>query len=135
MQKAFSLLKRIDARRLLLVVVLGVALLSTTACNNGNLQGARPENPPVQVGGNNAETKANRSGINQMEPPSIPAKQQRVIKRSDPNERIMEGIGKQFRESAKVINDEAETSLGQGVLNEKAKTKGVGGKDTIFDKS
>lgn len=39
--------------RILTVFVLGAALLFTTACNNGDVRGARPENPPVQMGGGN----------------------------------------------------------------------------------
>lgn len=39
-------------RKLLSAILIGVVLL-TTACNNGNLQGARPNNPPVQMGASN----------------------------------------------------------------------------------
>lgn len=39
--------------RVLTIFVLGAALLLTAACNSGDLRGARPENPPVQMGGGN----------------------------------------------------------------------------------
>ncbi len=35
------------------IFVAGIALFMTTACNNGDLRGARPDNPPVQMGGRN----------------------------------------------------------------------------------
>lgn len=48
--------------RVLAIVVLGVGLLLTTACNNGDLRGARPENPPVQMGGGNNPYKRGDDG-------------------------------------------------------------------------
>ena len=48
--------------RILTVFVLGAALLFTTACNNGDLRGARPENPPVQMGGGNNPYKRGGDG-------------------------------------------------------------------------
>ena len=196
MQKFISHLKQIDIRRILSVVILGIALLFTTACNNGSVTGARPNNPPVQMGGNNnphtmggdgmtdykmttdpkavnqrsdvaqepitisqllgtatrntdtskllysdenqgsAETKVNRpAGKNVIPPPSFPAEPQRVIDRSNPDEGIMEGIGRQFRESTKFLKEEADSAVQKSVVNEEAKTKGASGEDTIFRKS
>jgi hypothetical protein len=39
--------------RLLLTLSMGFILLLTTACSSPTLEGARPDNPPVQMGGNN----------------------------------------------------------------------------------
>jgi hypothetical protein len=39
--------------RLLLTLSMGLILLLTTACSSPTVEGARPENPPVQMGGNN----------------------------------------------------------------------------------
>lgn len=196
MQKFISHLKQIDIRRILSVVILGVTLFFTAACNNGTVTGARPSNPPVQMGGNNnphtmggdgmtdykmttdpkavnqrsdaaqepitisqllgtatkntdtstllysnenqgpADSKVNRpAGKNVMAPPSFPAEPQRVIDRSDPNEGIMEGIGRQFRESTEFLKEEADSAVQKSVLNEEAKTRGTSGEDTIFRKS
>ncbi|MBD2460881.1 hypothetical protein H6G89_07470 [Oscillatoria sp. FACHB-1407] len=53
MSRLVSFFKSLKLRQIVSIVVVGVALLFSTACNNGNLQGARPEVPPVQMGGNN----------------------------------------------------------------------------------
>lgn len=39
--------------QILVVFLVGLTLLVTTACSTGNVQGARPYNPPVQAGGAN----------------------------------------------------------------------------------
>jgi hypothetical protein len=39
--------------RILTVILLMIILLTTTSCNRGDEFGARPNNPPVQLGGNN----------------------------------------------------------------------------------
>lgn len=52
-------LKRLQLKRILTVVVAGFLLVITTACNTGDMQGARPANPPVQMGGNNNPYKDN----------------------------------------------------------------------------
>lgn len=39
--------------RLLLTLSMGFILLLTTACSSPTIEGARPDNPPVQMGGNN----------------------------------------------------------------------------------
>lgn len=54
------LLKRLG--QVLTVFVLGAVLLFTTACNNGDLRGARPNNPPVQMGGQNNPHKMGGDG-------------------------------------------------------------------------
>jgi len=53
MNGLLSFFKKIRIGSILAVFIAGVALFSTTAYNSGNLETARPTNPPVQVGGNN----------------------------------------------------------------------------------
>lgn len=50
MKRLFKTLKL----RQLLVFLLAIVILGlNTACNRGDFRGARPENPPVQLGGQN----------------------------------------------------------------------------------
>jgi hypothetical protein len=44
---------KLQLDRILTVLLLMIILLATTACNRGDEFGARPYNPPVQLGGNN----------------------------------------------------------------------------------
>ena len=53
MNRLISFLKQLRLSQLLSIFLAGVALFTITACSSGNLQGARPYNPPVQAGGNN----------------------------------------------------------------------------------
>lgn len=53
MNRLLSFFKKIRIGQILTVFIAGVALFLTTACNSGNSLGARPDNPPVQMGGNN----------------------------------------------------------------------------------
>lgn len=53
MNRLIAWVKTLRLGRILAVLIAGVALFLTTACNPGNLQGARPNNLPVQDGGNN----------------------------------------------------------------------------------
>lgn len=46
----------------LTVFMAGVLLFTSTACNAGDVRGARPENPPVQMGGMNNPHKAGGDG-------------------------------------------------------------------------
>lgn len=47
-----------NLRRILTLFLAGVVLCLSTACNTGDVRGARPENPPVQLGGQNNPYKA-----------------------------------------------------------------------------
>ena len=167
--------------RVVLVTALAVTLLFTTACNNGDIRGARPNNPPVQMGGNNnphkmggdgytnykASTTApevkgsgklrssverlpsgqliadrnvksdakdqliypnsdaqssNRSDIGPkgaaLKPEPIPARQQTVIDRSDPDEKILEKVGKQFKDASGFIRDSVDSAKEKGDLDD-----------------
>lgn len=57
-----SLLTRFKIRQLFATVAIALVLLLNTACNSGNAQGARPNNPPVQMGGNNNPHKMGGDG-------------------------------------------------------------------------
>ncbi|HEY9623039.1 MAG TPA: DUF6658 family protein [Crinalium sp.] len=178
MNRVVSFFKKLRLGQILAVLIAGVALFLTTACNPGNLQGARPNNLPVQDGGNNnphsmggdgytnykmstdpaVNKKANNStsnayrghadlninpeqliaGVNiesnssdllypgsdasksnspdlgtkrgAVQPESIRSKRQNVIDRSDPNERILEKVGKQFEEASEFLQDTADSA-------------------------
>lgn len=64
MKKLISFFKSLQLARILTILVVGVALFLTTACNTGNVQGARPNNPPVQMGGQNNPYKQGGDGYN-----------------------------------------------------------------------
>lgn len=53
MKQFTAFLKKLQLRKILSIFLAGSLLLFSTACNSGDLQGARPDNPPVQAGGSN----------------------------------------------------------------------------------
>ena len=184
MKQIVSWLKQLQIAKILVVCIAGFTLLLTTACNPGNIQGARPDNPPVQMGGNNNPYDAGGDGYNNYKMsadpkvsgshggafskkdanlrsslgdmgqlvanshsvksnaaedllypgesatksgnPDIgpvgaegekglvrntqkaPSDRQRVIQRSNPNEKILEKIGEQFEEASEFIQDSFE---------------------------
>jgi hypothetical protein len=57
-----AFLRKLQLRQVLTVFLAGLLLFFSTACNTGNVQGARPENPPVQAGGNNNPYKGGGDG-------------------------------------------------------------------------
>lgn len=76
MNKLFSFFKKLRLRQIVSVLVLGAALFLTTACNTGNMQGARPQNPPVQMGGNNNPHKGGGDGYTNYRMSTDPAAKQ-----------------------------------------------------------
>lgn len=62
MRQVIDFLKELKLSQFLTAFVLGVVLLFTTACNSGDELGARPNNPPVQMGGQNNPYKAGGDG-------------------------------------------------------------------------
>jgi hypothetical protein len=60
-----KILQSIPLGRLLTVLFASALLFFTTACNNGNEVGARPNNPPVQAGGQNNPYKGGGDGYTQ----------------------------------------------------------------------
>jgi len=74
--RLFSLFKQLRLRQILSVLVVSAALFLTTACNTGNMQGARPQNPPVQMGGNNNPHKGGGDGYTNYRMSTDPAVKQ-----------------------------------------------------------
>ncbi|HEY9669466.1 MAG TPA: DUF6658 family protein [Coleofasciculaceae cyanobacterium] len=58
MKKLSVLFKQLRLRQLLTAFLAIGVLFVSTACNSGNVQGARPNNPPVQAGGANNPYKS-----------------------------------------------------------------------------
>lgn len=54
--------KKLRLGQVLMVLMAGFVLLLNTACSSGNVQGARPNNLPVQMGGNNNPHTRNGDG-------------------------------------------------------------------------
>ncbi|GAB4375555.1 MAG: hypothetical protein Kow00121_21440 [Elainellaceae cyanobacterium] len=66
MKRLILLLSSLRFVRMVVVLMVSVVLLlTTTACNTGNVQGARPKNPPVQMGGQNNPYKQGGDGYTQ----------------------------------------------------------------------
>ncbi|WP_052055685.1 DUF6658 family protein [Myxosarcina sp. GI1] len=72
MQKIANFSKKLRLSKLLTTFVLGIVILFTTACNSGNDLGARPENPPVQLGGQNNPHKGGGDDYTQYKVPTDP---------------------------------------------------------------
>lgn len=62
MKQLTSFFKKLQLSKILTVLLAGVVLFVTTACNSGDIRGARPENPPVQAGGMNNPHKGGGDG-------------------------------------------------------------------------
>ena len=62
MNTVTAFFKRLRIGQFLAVLMAGVLLFTSTACNSGDVRGARPENPPVQMGGMNNPHKAGGDG-------------------------------------------------------------------------
>lgn len=58
METIKNFLKQLRLSRVVTVFLAVFVLFVSTACNSGNVQGARPGNPPVQAGGQNNPYKA-----------------------------------------------------------------------------
>ncbi|MBD1910789.1 MULTISPECIES: DUF6658 family protein [unclassified Leptolyngbya] len=73
MQRLRELFQRLSLARVLLVALIGMLLITTTACNTGDVRGARPDNPPVQMGGNNNPYKSGGDGYTGFKATEDPA--------------------------------------------------------------
>lgn len=73
MKALVAFLKRIQLSKLVVVCLLGAVLFTMTACNNGNEMGARPEVPPVQMGGQNNPHKMGGDGYSEYKSTLDPA--------------------------------------------------------------
>ena len=58
-----NIFSRFSLSKIVSAFCLTAVLLVTTACNSGNELGARPDNPPVQLGGQNNPHKAGGDGL------------------------------------------------------------------------
>lgn len=72
MRNITAFLKKLQLHRILTAFLMGTVLLVTTACNIGNEVGARPNNPPVQMGGQNNPHKKGGDGYTQYKAPTAP---------------------------------------------------------------
>lgn len=169
MRALMAFLKRIQIGKVVTAFLLGAVLLTMTACNNGDQLGARPNNPPVQMGGQNNPHKAGGDGYSEykttidpvtkpvqspskeraslpqayqlvaanadnndrvllypgsndvksadsrddftspqrqkelLDPRQIPAPQQPVVNRSDPDAKILEKVGQSFKDASEFL--------------------------------
>jgi hypothetical protein len=67
-----SIIKKLQLNKIATAILLATILLITTACNNGDNLGARPNNSPVQLGGQNNPHKAGGDGMTQYKVPNDP---------------------------------------------------------------
>jgi hypothetical protein len=68
-----NFLKKLQLGKVLAVLFLGVTLLMTTACNPGDELGARPDNLPVQLGGQNNPHKMGGDGYTEYKMSTDPS--------------------------------------------------------------
>lgn len=74
MKRLTALFKKLQLRQILTIFLAGVLLIASTACNSGNVQGARPDNLPVQAGGANNPYKSggdNYTDLNMSTDPKV----------------------------------------------------------------
>ena len=67
--KLTKIVKYLRLNQIATAFLLATVLLVTTACNNGDKLGARPNVPPVQLGGQNNPHKAGGDGMTQYKSP------------------------------------------------------------------
>jgi len=72
LKKLTSFFKKLQLGRILTIFLAGAVLFITTACNSGDVRGARPENPPVQVGGANNPHKLGGDGYTEYKASTDP---------------------------------------------------------------
>lgn len=68
-----NFLKKLQLGKVLAVFFLGLTLLMTTACNPGDELGARPDNLPVQLGGQNNPHKMGGDGYTEYKMSTDPS--------------------------------------------------------------
>lgn len=72
MRSLTNFIKKVKLGKILTVFFAGIALFFMTACNSGNVTGARPNNPPVQAGGANNPYKNGGDGYTNFKASSDP---------------------------------------------------------------
>ncbi len=73
MNALVSFCKKIHLGRIFAVLAASFVLLLNAACSNGNAVGARPNNPPVQMGGQNNPHKVGGDGYSEYQMSTDPA--------------------------------------------------------------
>lgn len=63
--KLANIIQKLQLTKIVTACLLATTLLVATGCNSGNKLGARPDNPPVQLGGQNNPHKAGGDGMTQ----------------------------------------------------------------------
>ncbi len=66
MNRLMAFFKKLRLRQIVTVFLAGMLLIVNTACNSGNAQGARPDNPSVQAGGANNPYKSGGDGYTDL---------------------------------------------------------------------
>jgi hypothetical protein len=103
MRALMAFFKKMQLSKIAIACLLGIVLLTTTACNNGNELGARPQNPPVQMGGQNNPHKAGGDGYSHykssLDPAVNPAGEQSML----PSSLIMASTGIDLADSGGVL--------------------------------
>jgi hypothetical protein len=89
MKISTTFLNKIQLQKILTAFVLGTILLITTACNSGDEFGARPNNPPVQMGGQNNPHKAGGDDYTQYKTPTAP-----IVKETGNHASLMQSFDK-----------------------------------------
>lgn len=78
--KIIAYLKKLRLRQILTIFFAGVVLCVSTACNSGDARGARPDVPPVQLGGQNNPHKMGGDGLTKYkQSPDPQAKGQAMV--------------------------------------------------------
>ncbi|WAL61734.1 DUF6658 family protein [Thermocoleostomius sinensis] len=72
MEKLIDFARSLQLTRLVTILVVGVVLFLSTACNTGDIRGARPDVPPVQMGGQNNPYKQGGDGYTQYKSSTDP---------------------------------------------------------------
>lgn len=106
MSRLISFFKQLRLGQILTVCLAVVVLFVGTACNNGTVTGARPKNPPVQMGGSNNPHKGGGDGYTNYKMSEDPTvNYHNEVNRNDiPNDRAAL-IGDQLL-AARVATDE-----------------------------
>ncbi len=73
MDMLIAFCQKLRPGKLLAVFAAGFVLLLNVACSNGNVAGVRPNNPPVQMGGQNNPYKAGGDGYSDYQMSTDPA--------------------------------------------------------------
>ena len=88
MKKITTFIKKLQLRSFVTILLAGVILLVSTACNSGDVRGARPNNSPVQLGGQNNPHKMGGDGMTKYKASPNPQKGQAML----PNNQLIAAV-------------------------------------------